>query len=145
MTMTELAVALAKQRTIVDVRTAANGHAIVDDHQLRVNVDDLRDQVAHQNVVIPHSVETQIFVAVDSCAIQPFEERMFVFADRFHDEVENRLHGVDIVETRQKWKNDVDAELLPRTESKFDKGEIVFERISHEWARSIRRNSASPS
>ena len=56
----QLRVSLAEQTAVVDVCRAADDMPVVDDHELGVDVDDLLDEVAHEDGPVPHAVERDV-------------------------------------------------------------------------------------
>jgi hypothetical protein len=74
----DLRVPLADQRAIVDVRRAADHDFVVDDHQLRVDVDQLGDRFVVEGRVGSQSVEGDVIGGVfDAVLLQSPDDRVF--------------------------------------------------------------------
>lgn len=72
---------------------------------------------------------------------------MIAFRDRTHDEIENSLNSIDVVEARQKRKNDVNTKCFIRSAQKeeedddddSDQFDPWLRRVRYLCARSMRR------
>ena len=67
---------------------------------------------------------------------------MIAFRDGTHDEIENSLNSIDVVEARQKRKNDVNTKCFIRSAQKDEddsQSDPCLRRVRYLCARSMRR------